>query len=172
MWDRLAHRLNSGALRPAAGYALIVAAIVATTALLTCAGCGAGAISTHARAVLTVSQVHRVAGESIDTARAAALDRVEAEHPDHGAARDAALDAEADHWRPAGQVLDAVAETLRAWVAALDLAAAAGGDSWLGEALALGMRVIALWSQAVSIAGSLDVELPALPSLSSLLGGS
>ena len=43
MWDHLAHALNRGALRPAAGYALIVLAIALTTALLTCAGCGPAA---------------------------------------------------------------------------------------------------------------------------------
>ena len=43
MWDHRAHAMNRGALRPAAGYALIVLAIALTTALLTCAGCGPAA---------------------------------------------------------------------------------------------------------------------------------
>ena len=169
MWDRLADALNRGAFRPALGYALIVGAIAATAALLTC-GCGASAISQHARAAIVVTHAHLVAGEVADAARTAELDRAEAEHPTDPE-HDLAVTAVAERWRPVGLALDAAAEALRTWVASLELARAAGGDSWLGEALAVAIRVLALYSQAVAVAADLGTELPALPaSVTSLLG--
>ena len=174
MWDRLADTLNRGALRPALGYALIVGAIAATAALLTC-GCGASAVQTHARAALVVSSVTSAAGEAVDAARDVALDRVEADHPTAGDERSEALDLEAARWRPAGQALDATRAALLAWVQAIALADAAGqeGGDVLSGLLPLAARVVALYAQVAALAVELGAEgVPVLPpAISGLLGG-
>src|SRR5690606_8987137 len=100
------------------------------------------------------------------------LDAVEEAHPVRGPERDAALDAEAARWRPAGQALDAIREILITWLAAIESARAVGEQG----AAALWPRILALASQAVvtyariaDLARELGVDVPALD-LGGLLG--
>jgi len=148
--------------------ALLLSVIVVGSA----AGCGASAISVHARAALATAHVHRAAVTIVETARAESLDRVEAAHPvdpDH----DEAVLAESARWRPALEALDAVAVAIRAWVDALDLARIAEvGDVGLAELLPLGARVLALLARVAALARSLGAEVPEVPAwLTGLLGG-
>jgi len=136
------------------------------------AGCGASAISTHARAALSTAHVHRAAVTVVEAARGAALDRVEAAHPTDPE-HDAAVLVEAARWRPALEALDAVAVAIGAWVDAIDLARIAEvGDVGLVELLPLGARVLALLARVAALARSLGADVPEVPAwLTGLLVG-
>lgn len=128
-------------------------------------GCGASAYSTHYRAATVVAGVHAAAGTVIDDARKSALDRVEREHPSDPE-HDAELDREADRWRPLGVALDLARDAIGAWIDAVDLARAAGGDEGdlLAPLLALAARAVLLYERIAELAGALGVEdLPPLP---------
>src|SRR5690606_18734209 len=104
--------------------ALGILALLGALSLL--AGCGASALATQARAAQVAAIATAGAGEVIDAARDRALDAVEEAHPVRGPERDAALDAEAARWRPAGQALDAIREVLVTWTAAIEAARVVG----------------------------------------------
>jgi hypothetical protein len=127
-------------------------------------GCSPSAYRVHASAIVTVAGVHTVAGGGLDTARAAALDAVEAEYPDVGPDRTAALRTEAARWEPAGAALDAVRSALRTWVSSVELARSVDDDGGLLEALLpMAARVLSLYSDAARLMRSLGVEAPQLP---------
>lgn len=134
-------------------------------AMIALVGCGAGSLRVHAGAVVATAGVHRVAFASIDTARDAALDQVEAEHPTAGPERAAAIRAEAARWTPIGAALDGVRTLLQTWAQTLELVRLAESDELeLDRALLpLAARAVVLWDVVVRLAGSLGVELPALP---------
>lgn len=147
--------------RRAFGGAAALAFAVLASALAS--GCGAGAIGTHARAALVTTRVVATAGQTIDGARAAALDRVEAEHPTDPE-HDRAVREEAARWRPVGRALDATRAALDAWVESIDLARLAGDDSLgLAELAPLAGRTLALVSRAVALARELGADASGLP---------
>lgn len=139
--------------RIAAVYAAIALGAAGLAAM--CSGCGAGAVRTHATAALYTTHAVRVGGEAVDAARASALDDLH--EPD-------AIREEAARWEPIGAALDAVRETLAAWVDGIDLARIADDEGiGLAALLPLAARVLALYARAAALASSLDAELPALP---------
>lgn len=153
------------------GLGAILAGIV--LAHLTCSGCSPSALATQARAAQVTAIATSAVGEQIDAARARALDAVEAEHPARGEERDAALDAEAARWRPAGQALDGVREVLVTWIAAIEAARIVGeqGASALWpQILSLAAQAVALYGRIADLARTLGVDAPALD-LGGLIGG-
>jgi len=125
----------------------------------------------QAAQVLADAQV--TAGGQVDAARAAALDRVEAAHPVPAdcteavataepagacatarATRNAALEAEEAHWRPAGETLDAIAAGVRTWLSGI-----AFNRSDVTE---LGTQAVALYNHLADLVNELGVHLPRL----------
>lgn len=144
--------------------------------LLVClllAACSPSAYRIHATAVVTVASAHAVAGGLLDAARSDALDALEAEHPDTGEARTAALRTEAARWEPAGDALDAIRTALLTWLDAVELARAADdGEGLLTALLPLAARVLALWDDLAALMQGLGVEAPPLPeAVRTLIGG-
>lgn len=151
--------------------ALGILALLGALSLLT--GCGASALATQARAAQVTAIATAVAGEVIDDARDRALDAVEEAHPVRGPERDAALDAEAARWRPAGQALDAIREILITWTAAIESARVLGEQGSAAiwpQVLALAGRAVALYARIADLARELGADVPALD-LGGLLGG-
>jgi hypothetical protein len=144
---------------------------IALVALLA-AACSPSAYRHHTLAVGVVAGAHEVGGGLVDDARAAALDAVQAEHP-AGEARNAALDAEAGRWLPAGDALDAVRSALLTWLAGLEMARVADDEDGLLEALLpLAARVLALYDDAARLLRELGVEAPELPdAVRAVIGG-
>ena len=100
MTDRIAdwflrHGATAGRVLGVLGILCAIAALSVCTS-----GCSGASYRAHAQAITVTSGGLAVAGTVADTARDAALDAVEAEHPAHGAERTAALEAEALRWRP------------------------------------------------------------------------
>lgn len=158
-----------GSVRALGAGARVAVALIGLAALVAlahmCTGCGASAFSAHYRSATIVAGVHAAAGTVIDDARSSALDRVEREHPTDPE-HDAALEAEADRWRPVGAALDVARDAIGAWIDAVDLARAAGGDEGdlLAPLLALAARAVLLYERIAELAGSLGVDdLPPLP---------
>lgn len=144
---------------------LILAQILALVIGACAIGCGPGAYVMQYRGATVLSGVHAAAGTVIDDARESALDRVEREHPTDPE-HDAELDREAARWRPVSAALDAAREAIGAWIDAIDLARAAGGDpgDLLAPLLALAARAVLLYEQISRLAGALGIDdLPPLP---------
>lgn len=139
-------------------------------------GCGASTYQVQARAAHLTALATDATGDVIDAARDHALDDVEAAHPEHGAERTAALEAEAARWRPAGQALDAIREALLTWVMSLEAARSLGDDGaaviW-PRVLAIAAQVAALYGRVAALARELGATgVPELPAaLSTLLAG-
>lgn len=146
--------------RSAGAFALLMWALVL---LGWCSGCGSP-IQTAANAATIATEIVVTAGDEIDDARDRALDEVEAAHPDVGPERSAALDAEADRWRPVGLALDALRGVLLTWERAIVLAHAAGSDAMWPEILRLAARLALLYDTLINAAEELGLDgLPALP---------
>lgn len=164
--ERLERGLLDGSVQRGGAGCLAVLGTVATIAACAwlLAGCGAGAIGTHARAATATAGVIAATGTIADEAREAALDRVEREHPTDPE-HDEALLAEAARWRPVGLSLDAARSALLTWIAALTAAQAAGeGDSLLLSLLPVAARVALLYESTIALLGALGVEgAPGLP---------
>lgn len=141
---------------------LVLAAVVVS---LLHTGCGASAFQTHARGAAIAATALSATGDVVDSARGVALDRVEEAHPARGPERDAALDAEAARWRPAGEALDAARTAVLTWIDAIELARIAGSeDGLLPQLVQLGARVVQLYDRVIAVIASLGVEgVPALP---------
>jgi hypothetical protein len=153
----------------AIGTLLGAAAIVAAT----CSGCGASALTSQAHAARILATTVGTAGTAIDAARSRSLDAVEEAHPQRGPERDAALDAEAERWRPIGQALDSIRSALITWLAALEAARVVGDTGTAAlwpQILALGGQALALYASIADLARELGADVPAL-SLDGLLGG-
>lgn len=134
-------------------------------------GCGGGAIRVHAHAAAVTAGAVTVAGATVDDARAAALDRVEAEHPTDPE-HDEELDREAARWRPVGIALDGTRTALHLWLDSLDLATRAGDDDALPMLVPIAARVVRLYDDAARLATELGVTLPRLPTaVLALIGG-
>lgn len=163
-----AGRPNGSGPPPAGGTALLVLALVLSAVTQ---GCGASAVSMHARAAIGTAGVLAAAGTVADEARRQALDRVEAEHPTDPE-HDAALIAEAARWRPAGATLDMARSAQLSWVAAVQAAHLAGGGAGLIPSLTpLAGRVAWLYAEAVRLFASLGTDLPTAPAVLLSLGG-
>jgi len=151
--------------------ALGILALLGALSLL--AGCGASALATQARAAQVAAIATAGAGDVIDAARDRALDAVEEAHPIRGPERDAALDAEAARWRPAGQALDAIREVLVTWTAAIEAARVVGEQGMAAiwpRILALASQAVATYARIADLARELGVDVPELD-LGGLLGG-
>jgi len=137
------------------------------------AACDPSAYRVHSTAVVTVAGAHAVTGAAVDAARDSALDAVEAEHPETGEARTAALRAEAARWTPAGLALDSIRSALGTWLSAVELARAADdGGALLDALLPLAARVLGLWDDLAALLQGLDVDAPRLPeAVRALVGG-
>lgn len=148
---------------------LVVLALLCAALL---SGCGGGAIRMHAHAAAVTAGAVTVAGATVDDARAAALDRVEAEHPTDPE-HDEQLELEAARWRPVGIALDGTRTTLLLWLDSLDLATRAeASDGVLDALLPLAARVVRLYDDAARLAADLGVTLPRLPTaVLALIGG-
>lgn len=169
--------------RTAAGYVLGVLGLAALAGaglvlLSMLGGCSGASYRAHAQGITVTSGGLAVAGTVADTARDAALDAVEAEHPVHGPERTAALEAEALRWRPLGIALDAGRSALLVWAEALRMAHLAGTtDADLIATLApVAARVLLLYDQIAALLDALGVDgVPALPavvrSLATAIGG-
>ena len=142
-------------------------------AALMLAACSPSAYRMHSTAVVTVAGAHAVTGAAVDAARDSALDAVEAEHPETGEARTAALRAEAARWTPAGLALDSIRSALGTWLSAVELARAADdGGALLDALLPLAARVLGLWDDLAALLQGLDVDAPRLPeAVRALVGG-
>lgn len=153
-------RRDSGSLPPLA----MLLAVLASSAAVT-SGCSSGALGVHARAATVTIAATQTAGSMVDAARDAELDAVEAQHPVRGAEREAALDATALRWRPAGSALDALREALGTWVDAIDLARAAdAGDDLLVHLVSIAARAVLLYDRLGRVASDLGAEgVPPLP---------
>lgn len=150
-----------------------LALLVLFGALVHLVGCGASGLTTQARTAQIAAIATGGAGEVIDAARDRALDAVEEAHPQRGPERDAALDAEAERWRPAGQALDSLREALLTWIAAIEAARVVGEQGAAAlwpQVLALAARVVALYGRVADLARELGATVPAL-SLGGLTGG-
>jgi hypothetical protein len=132
-------------------------------------GCGSNAVQIHTAAIQTTALAHAGVFASVDAARDVALDAVEAEHPTQGPERNAALDAEAGRWRPAGAALDSIRTALLLWLDAVE-AASEDDDLW-DDVLPLVARLAQLWGDVVRLAGTLGLELPSLPPVVAALAG-
>jgi hypothetical protein len=144
------------------GAALVILAAVVAAAMHS-TGCGS-AIGTQARIASSLTITTRAAGEALDDARAEALDGVEHRTEGLGSeARLAALETEADHWRPVGEALDVVREALRTWVATLSLAQAAGDEGLLEPITRVVARVVELYARIAALARELGADVPEVP---------
>jgi len=153
--------------------AVVAAAGVIASVLL--AGCGASAVQSHARAATIVGLTLTETRATLLDARAADLDAVEHSTEGLGAeARLAAVEARAERWRPALVAWEATRAGLAAWVEAIALAHAAGGDAdMLAPVLALAGRVLGLWGPLAAVLQLLGVEgVPELPGVLAGLVGS
>lgn len=132
-------------------------------ALALLAGCGTSALRGQATAATVASVALDTGGQTVDAARSAALDAVEARETDREA-RDAALRAEAARWAPVGAALDACRDALLTWIETLELARR-GDEGALGweTFVPLVARVVLLYDSAARLASGLGVELPLLP---------
>lgn len=144
--------------------AMAIMALAAAVALLhVCTGCDSP-VRANAQAATLVTELTITAGDEIDAARDRALDEVETAHPEPGPVRNAALDAEAAHWRPVGLALDAIRAAILAWTQSIALAHASGSDALLPELLRLASRVVGLYESLRVAAEELGIDdLPALP---------
>lgn len=125
-------------------------------------GCG-DPLADQARAATVTAGVLSAGGEAADLARDAALDRVEAAHP-NDPEHDVELEREAAKWRPVGIALDEARTALRAWVDALELARiAGGGEDLLGSVARVATRAVQLVLGALDLARELDVDVPEVP---------
>lgn len=142
-------------------------------ACLMLAACSPSAFGTHYQAITVLTSARSVGYSSITAARATELDTAEEAHPMRGPERDAALDSVATRWAPVGAALDGMLSALETWTASVMAARAADEDEDLLQPLATVVgRVAQLYADVVRLAGTLGVELPALPSfVTSLLGG-
>ena len=155
----------------ALGVLLLIVAAAYSAATI---GCGPGALGMQARAAQVTAIATGGAGEVIDAARDRALDAVEEAHPIRGPERDAALDAEAERWRPAGQALDAIRSALVTWIAAIEAARVVGEQGMAAlwpQVLALGAQVVGLYARIGDLARELGADVPTLD-LGGLLGTS
>lgn len=156
-----------GQLRRTLGTALgVLGILMLIGAMAVLSGCSGQSYRAHAQAITVTSGGLAVAGTVADTARDAALDAVEAEHPAHGPERTAALEAEALRWRPLGVALDAGRSALLVWAESLRMAHLAGTtDADLLVTLApVAARVLLLYDQIAALLTALDVDgVPALP---------
>lgn len=134
-------------------------------------GCGESQLSAQARAATITAGVLSAGGSMLDQARKDALDRVEAQYP-NDPEHDTQLDLEAARWRPAGVAMDSARAALLTWIDSIELARVAGGDEDLiAPLIALGLRVIELYGQAVQVAAELGEELPTIPASARPTGG-
>jgi hypothetical protein len=135
-------------------------------------GCAQTDIQRHAQAALVVSATMRVAGDVMDTARAEALDRVEAAHPTDPE-HDIELEREAERWRPAGQGFDTARAALLTWIESIELARIAGeSDVDIAALRPFAGRVVTLYSRTAAMLRDLGVDLPVIPAMIvALLGG-
>lgn len=158
------------------GSAALVMLLAVTVSGSLASGCGASTYQVQARAAHLTALATDATGQVIDAARDHALDEVEAAHPEHGAERTAALEAEAARWRPAGQALDAIRSALLTWVTSLEAARVLGEDGaavlW-PRALAIAAQVADLYGRVAALARELGATgVPELPAaLSALLAG-
>lgn len=179
---RWALALGAGDLRPAAGYAAIVVAIAATTALLTC-GCGAGALAAQADLLALGGIAAARADAVIIDARGRDLDGVleeaRAECGEGGCTDERAEAYRAElarreaAWSPALACRAPIVEALRTWGDGIETANAARTES-IGLALVAELlgAFLRTWSALASCleAAPASIDLPTLdPSL--LLGG-
>ena len=145
MTDRIAdwflrHGATAGRVLGVLGILCAIAALSVCTS-----GCSGASYRAHAQAITVTSGGLAVAGTVADTARDAALDAVEAEHPAHGAERTAALEAEALRMAHLAGTTDADLVAMLAPVAA---------------------RVLLLYDQIAALLEALDVDgVPALPAV-------
>lgn len=127
------------------------------------AGCDSP-VRANAQAASLVAELHVTAGDEIDLARDRALDAVEEAHPNAGPERNAALDAEAQHWRPVGVALDTLRAAVLTWTEAIALAHASGSDLSLERILRLAARAVEMWDTLVLAAQEIGIDdLPRLP---------
>ena len=137
-------------------------------ALLFAAGCGS-AVQNHTAGIRSVALAHRAGFMAVTDARTAALERVAEPHAPGSLERGAAVDAEARRWAPAGSAFDALREALFLW---LDAVAVAESEESAWDAVGpIVARVLRLLRDASRIATGLGVDVPAVPDLSGLIGG-
>lgn len=138
--------------------------MILTLALVLASGCGASAYRQHATAIVAVSAVHEITVETFDAARHVAFVEARDAHP--AGERNAALDAEANRWRPAAAGLDTVRRTLTTWAEALDAARRAdAGDELFAALVPVVARLIQLYDDTARMLRALGVAAPELPAL-------
>jgi hypothetical protein len=120
----------------------------------------------NARAATITAGALTAGGDIVMAARAASLDRVEAQYPSDPE-HDEQLELEAARWQPVLLGLDGARSALLVWIDSLELAqVAGGGGALLGPVITLGARTLRLIGDAFALASSLGVTgLPTLPTL-------
>lgn len=101
------------------------------------------------------------ATDLLTAAREREMDAAEEAHP-NDPEHDAAIDAVAERWEPVAVAVDAARAALIEWITE---AAAAHDDSvsTIARIVSYAHRLVALYERIRSLAGRLDVELPAIP---------
>jgi hypothetical protein len=154
---------KSSAIDTWASWASAIMIALSIALIVWCSGC-ANPIGDQARAATVSAGALTAGGDVIMAARAASLDRVEAQYP-ADPEHDAQVEIESARWRPVLEALDAARTGLLAWIDSLDLARmAGGGDDLLAPIAVVAARAVQLVVRAFDLAASLGVEdLPAIP---------